>query len=300
MRPTTDEIGAIAASLRDQGYVADRALATALFLSLEMEKPLLLEGPAGVGKTEMAKVLAAHLGVELIRLQCYEGLDQAQALYEWDYARQLLRIRLEGESTKNLEERERDIFSDAYLLRRPLLEAISAKGEPPVLLIDEVDRADEAFEAFLLEVLSYFQVTVPEIGTIRAKRPPRVILTSNRTRELGDALRRRCLYQWIPYPTPDREEEILRSRLPGLSRRLAREIATAVGALRERALAKPPGVAESLDWARALLLIGRGFLDEDSVRDTLACLLKDRDDVIGTSAEEILALAQSVPGQAAP
>lgn len=300
MRATTDEIGAIAASLRALGYVADRALATALYLSLEMEKPLLLEGPAGVGKTEVAKVLASHLGAGLIRLQCYEGLDQSQALYEWDYARQLLRIRLEGESTRTIDERERDIFSDAYLLRRPLLEAISADGEPPVLLIDEIDRADEAFEAFLLEILSDFQVTVPEIGTITASRPPRVILTSNRTRELGDALRRRCLYQWIPYPSPEREEEILRARLPGLSERLAKEISTAVAALRERALAKPPGVAESLDWARALLLIGRGFLSEDSIRDTLACLLKDRDDVVAISADEILALARGPAGQGGP
>ncbi|MDI3299311.1 MAG: MoxR family ATPase [Bacillota bacterium] len=265
------------AAFRAHGYVADRAVATALRLVLALEKPLLVEGPAGVGKTEIAKVLAGVLGTRLIRLQCYEGLDASTALYEWNYPKQMLHIRLTEQSGEPAEAREAEIFSEPFLLRRPLLEAITQE-RAPVLLVDEIDRADEEFEAFLLEVLAEFQVTIPEIGTIRAQARPYVILTSNRTRELSDALRRRCLYLWIPYPDFEKEVRILEARLPGIDRRLARQIARFVERLRRLSLNKAPGVAESLDWARALVALHRDGLDETVVDQTLGCIVKDRED----------------------
>ncbi len=255
------------------------AFATALHLSVALRKPLLLEGPAGVGKTETAKVLADVLGTRLIRLQCYEGLDAMTALYEWNYPRQMLRIRMTEGADATLEQREAQIFSDEFLLRRPLLEAI-VQDAAPVLLIDEVDRADEAFEAFLLEVLAEWQVTIPEVGTIRARHPPHVILTSNRTRELSDALRRRCLFFWIPYPTLDEEIAILHARIPGIAERLARQIAQAVQALRDLPLQKAPGVAETLDWAQALIRLHRDHLDWESLQQTLGCVLKVHEDQV--------------------
>ena len=264
-RNILDRIESIEKAFREQGYIADRPLVTALHLVSTLEKPLLVEGPAGVGKTEIAKVLAAVLDTRLVRLQCYEGLDVHTALYEWNYPKQMLHIRLTENSGATVEEREREIFSPSFLLRRPLLEAISAEEKSPVLLIDEVDRADEEFEAFLLEILGEFQVTIPELGTIRARHKPYVVLTSNRTRELSDALRRRCLYLWIPYPDPEKEIRILEAKLPGIRRRLAEQIARVMARIRTMALHKVPGVAESLDWARALMALHRGELDRDSV-----------------------------------
>jgi MoxR-like ATPase len=259
------------------GYVASVDLATALELALGLEKPLLVEGPAGVGKTESAKVLAEVLGTRLIRLQCYEGLDSAAALYEWNYPKQLLRIRLTEHEGMAVEDREAQIFSEPFLLRRPLLEAIM-QDTPPVLLVDEVDRADEAFEAFLLEVLGEFQVTIPEVGTIRARHRPVVILTSNRSRELSDALRRRCLYVWLAYPNPEQEVAILRARLPGIDARLAEQIARFMAFVREQPFQKVPGIAESLDWAKALIHLHRDALDEATVAKTLGCILKQQED----------------------
>ncbi len=263
---------------RDCGYVADRALLTPLFLMTRLGRPLLLEGHAGVGKTETAKVLAQLLDTELIRLQCYEGLDAASTLFEWNYQKQLLAIRLHegpgksrGETPEDL---ERHIFSADFLLERPLLKSISAREAPPVLLIDEVDRADEEFEAFLLELLSEFQITIPEIGTIRAVHRPLVILTSNRVRELSDALKRRCLYHWIDYPDFDREMEIVRGRVPEITERLAHQVVRVVQALRTLQLEKPPGVAETLDWAIALLALGHGALDADVLDSTKGAVLK--------------------------
>jgi MoxR-like ATPase len=262
---------------RDRGFIADDAFATALQIALALEKPLLVEGPAGVGKTESAKVLADVLGARLIRLQCYEGLDAMAALYEWNYPRQMLHARLSESDGSSLAEREAHMFSEPFLLKRPLLEAITEE-RPPVLLVDEVDRADEAFEAFLLEVLAEWQVTIPELGTIRARHKPRVIVTSNRTRELSDALRRRCLFFWIPYPTLEQEIEILQARVPGLSDRLARQIAQYMQALRGLSLQKAPGVAESLDWAMALMSLHRDGLDAQAVEQTLGCVLKVHED----------------------
>jgi MoxR-like ATPase len=262
---------------RERGFVVDDAYATALQIMLALQKPLLLEGPAGVGKTESAKVLAEALQTRLIRLQCYEGLDAMSALYEWNYPRQMLHARLSESSGTTLEQRETEIFSDAYLLKRPLLEALT-QDQPPVLLIDEVDRADEAFEAYLLEVLAEWQVTIPELGTIRAGHRPHVILTSNRTRELSDALRRRCLYLWLPYPTLPQEIEILRARVPGLSERLADRIAHLMQVLRGLPLQKAPGVAESLDWAMALMSLHREHLDGRTLEQTLGCVLKVHED----------------------
>jgi len=269
--------GAIRARFREHDFIIDDAFATALHLMMALEKPLLLEGPAGVGKTDTAKVLADALGARLIRLQCYEGLDAMTALYEWNYPRQMLRIRMAEGTEASLEQREAQIFSDEFLLRRPLLEAI-VQDAAPVLLIDEVDRADEAFEAFLLEVLAEWQVTIPEIGTIRARHAPHVILTSNRTRELSDALRRRCLFFWIPYPTPDEEIAILHARIPQIDRRLAVQIARVVHAFRNLPLQKTPGVAETLDWARALIALHRDHLDWQALEQTLGCVLKVRED----------------------
>jgi MoxR-like ATPase len=259
------------------GFIADDDFATAIELMLALEKPLLVEGPAGVGKTESAKVLAGVLDTKLIRLQCYEGLDAANALYEWNYPKQLLHIRLTENSGISLAERETQIFSEAFLLARPLLEAISAE-RAPVLLIDEIDRAEEAFEAFLLELLGEFQVTIPEIGTIRAKARPLVIVTSNRTRDLSDALRRRCLYQWIGYPSLEGEIAILRARLPDLDERLARQIAGFMEFLRGQPFERVPGTAESLDWALALVRLHRDALDEETLERTAGCILKVQED----------------------
>jgi MoxR-like ATPase len=263
-----------------QSYVADADLATALFLSLELERPLLLEGEAGVGKTEVARTLAQVLGAELIRLQCYEGLDINTAVYEWDYPRQMMEIRLLEARGEAKSAATRDIFSDEFLIRRPLLRALENGGAvPPVLLIDEIDRADEEFEAFLLEMLSDFAVSIPEIGTVRAERPPRVILTSNRTREIHDALKRRCLYHWIDYPTAERELAILHARLPKLPGTLAREIVQFIQRLRSADLTKSPGVAETLDWAAALETLGTKRLEAAQVEQTLGVLLKYQEDV---------------------
>jgi MoxR-like ATPase len=262
---------------RERGFIVDEAFATALQIMRALEKPLLVEGPAGVGKTESAKVLAEVLGTELIRLQCYEGLDAMAALYEWNYPRQILHARLSETEGSSLEEREAYMFSDKFLLKRPLLDAIT-RDRPPVLLIDEVDRADEAFEAFLLEVLAEWQVTIPELGTIRARHKPHVILTSNRTRELSDALRRRCLFVWLPYPSLPQEIEILNARIPGLSDRLAQQIAQIMQVLRGLPLQKAPGVAESLDWALALMSLHRDHLDASTLEQTLGCVLKVHED----------------------
>jgi len=269
----------LGAALGAQAYLADRGLATAMFLALSLGRPLLLEGEAGVGKTEAAKALAAVFGVELIRLQCYEGIDAGQALYEWDYARQLLHIRALSERAAADDRAVEELFGPRFLVERPLLRALRA-GDEAVLLIDEVDRADDEFEAFLLEVLSDFQVTVPEIGTIRAEVPPAVVVTSNRTRELHDALKRRCLYHWIDYPSPEREVEIVRTRAPEVAARLAAKVTDAVARLRKLELAKPPGVAETIDWAHALSLLGAVSLGEAAAADTLGAVIKDHDDLV--------------------
>jgi MoxR-like ATPase len=262
---------------RARGFVVDDAFATALEITLALQKPLLIEGPAGVGKTESAKVLSEALQTRLIRLQCYEGLDAMSALYEWNYPRQMLHARLSESTGATIAQREAEIFSEAYLLKRPLLEALTEE-QPPVLLIDEVDRADEAFEAYLLEVLAEWQVTIPELGTIRARHRPHVVLTSNRTRELSDALRRRCLYLWLPYPSLEQEIEILRARVPELSERLADRIAHLMQVLRGLPLQKAPGVAESLDWAMALMSLHREHLDARTLEQTLGCVLKVHED----------------------
>ncbi len=271
------EIKRIQELLAGQGYVADRAIATSVYLSIALRKPLLIEGAAGVGKTEVAKVMARSLGTDLIRLQCYEGLDATTALYEWNYQRQLLHIRLSENSDRTIEEREAEIFSEPFLLKRPLLDAIT-RDVAPVLLVDEIDRADIEFEAFLLEVLSDFQVTIPEIGTIRASATPYVVLTSNRTRELGDALRRRCLYLWIDYPSFEKELEIVRRKVPDVDTRLAEQIAAFMQLVRRVKLEKTPGVAETLDWTAALLALHREHLDRDTVEETLGVLFKHQDD----------------------
>jgi MoxR-like ATPase len=260
------------------GYVVDRSLATAVFLVTKLHKPILVEGHAGLGKTELAKALAALLGTRLIRLQCYEGLDASSAVYEWNYQKQLLAIKIEEASNQSVEEKERHIFSREFLLERPLLQSIQAEDRSPVLLIDEIDRADEAFEAFLLELLSDFQVTIPEMGTIRAKYVPYVVLTSNRSRELGDALKRRCLYQWIDYPSMEKEMKIVRTRLPGIEQRLARQIVGYVHTVRGLNLGKPPGVAETLDCTEAMRVLGKTQLDEDAIRETLGCISKSVED----------------------
>jgi MoxR-like ATPase len=274
------DIDSVQSSFASRGYVADRELATAVFLSLALERPLLLEGEAGVGKTEVALTLAQILKAELIRLQCYEGLDLNTAVYEWDYPRQMLEIRLLEARGEAKTAATRDIFSEEFLIRRPLLQAIQDNGAvPPVLLVDEIDRADEEFEAFLLELLSDFAVTIPEIGTLRAKRPPRVILTSNRTREVHDALKRRCLYHWIEYPSPERELAILHARLPGVPDELAGDIVRFVQRLRSADLTKSPGIAETLDWAAALTALGSKRLEPVQVEQTLGVLLKYQEDL---------------------
>jgi MoxR-like ATPase len=273
------EIREIQAAMERAAYITDPAVATSVHLAMALGKPLLVEGHAGVGKTEIAKVLAQVLDTNLIRLQCFEGLDAASALYEWNYPKQLLRIKLEEREGRPIEDKEADIFSEPFLLRRPLLQAISQDGKAPVLLVDELDRADLEFESFLLEILSDFQVTIPELGTLRARHRPYVILTSNRSRDLSDALRRRCLYLWIDYPDFEKEVRILRARLPGVDRRLAEQIARVMQGLREMRLAKAPGVAESLDWAAALATLHADQLDPEIVRQTLGCVVKEVEDV---------------------
>jgi MoxR-like ATPase len=280
-------------ALLAQSYLPQRGLATALFLSLAIEKPLLLEGEAGVGKTELAKALAAATGARLIRLQCYEGLDVSHAVYEWNYARQLLHIRAAQEGAVD----EQELFGPEFLIRRPLLEAI-ASDDPAVLLVDEIDRADDEFEAFLLEVLSDFQITIPEIGTVAARRRPAVVLTSNRTRELHDALKRRCLFHWITHPTLEREIEIVRLRVPGVPERLAAQTAAFVAGLRGLDLAKSPGVAETIDWTQALVALGCEELDATIVEQTLGAVLKYyedfemlRDDAVAALVDEARAAA---------
>jgi MoxR-like ATPase len=274
-----EEIRKIQAQMEGAMYVTDPAIATAVYLALALRKPLLVEGHAGVGKTEIAKVLARVLDTNLIRLQCYEGLDAATALYEWNYPKQLLRIKLEEREDRPAAAKEADIFSEPFLLKRPLLQAISQTERAPVLLVDEIDRADVEFESFLLEVLSDFQVTIPEIGTVRATHHPPVVLTSNRSRDLSDALRRRCLYLWIDYPSFDKEVRILRAKEPGIDERLAGQIARVMQSLRRMKLAKVPGVAESLDWAAALAALHADHLDPELVRQTLGCVLKEVDDL---------------------
>ena len=276
-------------------YVADRALATALYLALKLGRPLFLEGEAGVGKTEIGKVLAEVLHRRLVRLQCYEGLDVSSAVYEWNYARQMLEIRMaEAEGTTDREGLAQDIFTERFLIHRPLLQALQPQGGagPPVLLIDELDRTDEPFEAYLLEVLADFQITIPEIGTIKADQPPIVIITSNRTREIHDALKRRCFYHWVDYPSAERELEIIRVRLPGAPERLSQQIVGFVQRLRGEDLFKLPGVAETLDWTQALMTLDRLELDPQTINDTLGTLLKYQDDIAkiqGSEAAKILA-----------
>ena len=292
------DIDAVQSAFAAQGYVADRDLATAIFLSLALGRPLLLEGEAGVGKTEVGRTLSRALGAELIRLQCYEGIDVNTAVYEWDYPRQMLEIRLLEARGEARSAAARDIFSEEFLIRRPLLQALESRGtEPPVLLIDEVDRADEEFEAFLLEILSDFAVSIPEIGTIRAERPPRVILTSNRTREVHDALKRRCLYHWIDYPDAQRELAILHARLPQVPEALAREMVRFVQRLRTADLTKAPGVAETLDWAAALLALGAKHLEPAQVEQTLGVLLKYQEDVAALRAGGARAMMVAVSGE---
>ena len=294
MRP---EIRRLQGSMREQGYVAEPSIVTAVHLARAMEKPLLIEGDAGVGKTEIAKVMAAIRGTGLIRLQCYEGLDVNTALYEWNYQKQLLRLRIaadahdaDAHAHADADGLEELIFGRNYLLERPLLRAITRPDAGAVLLIDEIDRADDGFEAFLLEVLSDFQVTIPELGTIRAAHRPLVLLTSNRTREIGDALRRRCLYLYIEHPPFEKEVEIVRTKVPGIAEALAIEITHFVQALRKRSLMKPPGVAETLDWARALITLHRDRLDAEIVGETLGCLVKVRHDMRELERGEIPAL----------
>jgi MoxR-like ATPase len=283
-----ETVGKLTEILRQGGYLADRGLSTAVFVALSLQRPILLEGEVGVGKTEIAKVLASVFGRKLIRLQCYEGIDTNQALYEWDYARQMLHIRALSEHQIADTDAVDKLFGPKFLLERPLLEAVRA-GDQAVLLIDEVDRADDEFEAFLLEMLSDFQISIPEIGTIKAASPPLVVLTSNRTRELHDALKRRCLYHWIGYPPAEREVEIVLVRAPGVSEALTRQVVAAVNRLRELDLAKPPGVAETIDWVRTLDFLGESDLGAQNAEDTLGAVVKERDDlnVVRDNLEEI-------------
>lgn len=285
--------------LREGGYVPDRALATVLFLSLKMGRPLFLEGEAGVGKTEIAKVLSDRLGRKLIRLQCYEGLDVASAVYEWNYAAQMIEIRAaEAAGTVDRETLVSDVFTERFLIRRPLLQALdSANRAAPVLLIDELDRADEAFEAYLLEVLADNQVTIPELGTFRAEVPPIVIVTTNRTREIHDALKRRCLYHWIDYPDAARELEIVRTKVPGAGDRLSREVVGFVQKLRGAELFKSPGVAETLDWATALTELDQLALDPQTISDTLGVLLKYQDDIARIDGSRTKAMLDEVKAE---
>jgi len=296
LTPLPDNIDATLALLAKADYVADRSLATVLYLALKMGRPLFVEGEAGVGKTEIAKVLAASLGRRLIRLQCYEGLDVSAAVYEWNYGAQMIAIRLaEAEGEHDRARIEHDIFSEQYLIKRPLLQALEPNpAGPPVLLIDEVDRTDEAFEAFLLEVLADFQVTVPELGTVKAEHPPIVVVTSNRTREVHDALKRRCLYHWVDYPNAERELKILRAKVPGIPKTLSEQVVGFVQHLRKEDLFKVPGVAETLDWASALTELDVVALDPTTVSDTLGTLLKYQDDIARLDNSKVKALLDQV------
>ena len=285
-----EDIRAMQVAMERCGYIAEPAIATAVYLAKEMQKPLLVEGDAGVGKTEIAKVLARMLSTDLVRLQCYEGLDTHTALYEWNYQRQLLRLKIAEREGRDPGELEDLIFGREYLLERPLLRAITRREGPAVLLIDEIDRADEGFEAFLLEVLSDFQITIPELGTIRAEHVPFVVLTSNRSREIGDALRRRCLYLYVEHPGFEKELRILQGKVPGVNEQLARTITRFVQRLRARELRKLPGVAETLDWAQALVRLHSNALDSETVHATLGCLLKDEHDIKVTGGEAVAEL----------
>jgi MoxR-like ATPase len=298
-RPVPGSIDETLEMLTGADYVADRALATVLFLSLRMKRPLFLEGEAGVGKTEIAKVLASGLGRRLIRLQCYEGLDVSSAVYEWNYAAQMIEIRME-EAAGEVDRRdmERNVFSEKYLIRRPVLDALTGTaGAAPIFLIDELDRTDEAFEAYLLEILSDFQVTVPELGTIKAEEPPIVIITSNRTREIHDALKRRCLYHWVDYPDAARELEIVRRKVPDANRRLSTEVVNFIQKLREIELFKAPGVAETIDWASALTELDKVALDPETVSDTIGVLLKYQDDIARIQQGEGRRILQEVKAE---
>jgi len=294
--PLPTGIDATVDLLGKAGYIADRSLATVLYLALKMGRPIFLEGEAGVGKTEIAKVLAASLGRKLIRLQCYEGLDVSAAVYEWNYGAQMIAIRLaEAEGEGDRERIEHDVFSEKFLIKRPLLQALEPDPDgAPVLLIDEIDRTDEAFEAFLLEVLADFQVTVPELGTVKAPHPPIVVVTSNRTREVHDALKRRCLYHWVGYPDAARELKILRTRVPGIAKKLSEQVVAFVQRLRKEDLFKVPGVAETLDWAGALTELDAVALDPATVSDTLGVLLKYQDDIARLDNSKVKALLDEV------
>lgn len=284
-----EEVRQIQRLLEEQIYIADAGIATALYLSMALGKPLLIEGPAGVGKTEIAKALANALGTRLIRLQCYEGLDATTALYEWNYPKQLLHLKLEESSPASEAEKEAAIFSESFVLKRPLLQAITEHERAPVLLIDEIDRSDEEFEAFLLEVLSDFQVTIPEIGTIKATHKPHVVLTSNRSRDLSDALRRRCLYHWIDYPSHEKELEIVRAKVPAIKDSLAARVTSVMQATRTMSLSKVPGVAETLDWANALVALQATELNGEIMTETMGCFLKDEADIASFKAADVLA-----------
>jgi MoxR-like ATPase len=289
-----DPIVNIIDQLAGADYIADPAIATSIYMAQSLGRPLLIEGRAGVGKTEIAKVMAQLMDTKLIRLQCYEGLDVTTALYEWNYPKQLLWIKLDEQSGRSTEEREQQIFSEPFLLERPLLAALTQKDKAPVLLIDEVDRADEEFEAFLLETLSEFQVTIPEIGTIKAEHRPLVILTSNRTRDLSDALRRRCLYLWIDYPDLEKELRIVRNKVKGIDEDLARQVCEFVRGAREFGLEKVPGISETLDWANAMILLNYDNLEPDIITQTLGALVKDADDLERFRTEAIEHIMQSV------
>ena len=284
------------ALLSRENYVADRSLATTLFLALKMGRPLFLEGEAGVGKTEIAKVISAALGCRLVRLQCYEGLDIASAVYEWNYSRQMIEIRLtEAAGDVDKQDLSSDLFSSDFLIERPLLQALRGdENGPSVLLIDELDRTDEPFEAYLLEILSDFQITIPEIGTIKAKQPPIVIITSNRTREIHDALKRRCLYHWVDYPSAERELQIVNTKLPGIDAKLSQQLVAFVQCLRDQDLFKSPGVAETLDWADALTQLDKVVLDSDAIDNTLGALLKYQDDIARIRGSEAAQLLEQV------
>lgn len=287
-----EELNHIESLLNDQGYITERKIAMSVFLSMQLNKPLLVEGPAGVGKTEIAKVMGLALKAKLIRLQCYEGLDANQAIYEWNYQRQLLHLKMEEGNDKSIQEKENSIFSDRFLLKRPLLEAITQQG-PTVLLIDEVDRADEAFESFLLEILSDWQISIPEIGTVKADVIPRVVVTSNGIRELSEALRRRCLYLYIDYPDFEKEIAIIKRKVPGIDKKLAHQITLFMQEVRKMKLEKIPGVAESMDWARALAALHLSSLDRSVVEDTLGIILKDWQD-IRTTRDSLTELFEKV------
>ena len=299
MTPLPTSIDATLALLTKADYIADRSLATVLYLSLRMGRPLFLEGEAGVGKTEIARVLSKALGRRLIRLQCYEGLDVSSAVYEWNYGAQMIAIRLaEAEGGGDRARIEHDVFSERFLIKRPLLQALEPNPDgAPVLLIDEIDRTDEAFEAFLLEVLADFQVTVPELGTIKATQPPIVVITSNRTREVHDALKRRCLYHWVGYPDAKRELSILRAKVPGIAKKLSEQVVAFVQALRKEDLFKAPGVAETLDWAGALTELDVVALDPATVSDTLGALLKYQDDIARLDSTKVKALLDEVKSE---